>query len=83
MNKLIVNKDILITFFWKDSFTKNLIKKIKLNLISPEYSLEEIRKNQEEILRKCKISKSEFDKLREELASYITFTPLETYKDFI
>ena len=77
--KLVVDTNILITFFWKNSFFKKFSVYQNLELISPEYALEEINKHSSEILKKTKLSKEEFNALKRELAIMVEFIPLEKY----
>ncbi|MEK6932912.1 MAG: PIN domain-containing protein [Nanoarchaeota archaeon] len=80
---LVVDTNILFTQFWKNSFTKNLFKRIELELFSPEYVLKEIKFHMQEILERTEISKEDFIKLREELVKMIKFVPLKEYSDFL
>jgi predicted nucleic acid-binding protein len=75
--RLVVDTNVLFSFFWKESITKNLI--MKLDLYSPEFALEEINKHKTIILQKTKLSSKEFDLLRKELAMAVHFVPLEEY----
>jgi len=77
--KLVVDTNILITFFWKYSFFRIFSVNQELELISPEYALEEINKHSQEILKKTNLSKKEFNDLKKELAIMITFIPLHEY----
>ena len=79
--RLVIDTNILFTYFWKNSFTKKLILKSDLELFAPEYALEEIKYHMQEILNKTKISKQEFIKLREELALIVKFIPPEDYSN--
>lgn len=72
----VVDSNILFTYFWNDSvFRKIRVDDVKF--ISPEFSLSEIKKHSSEL--KTSLSKSEFNKLREELTSKVSFVPLEEY----
>lgn len=54
----------------------------KLELYSPEYALEEIKKYEAEIQKKTGLSKQEFNSKREELVSLIEFVPVKEYSAF-
>ena len=58
--KFVVDTNILFTFFWKNSFTKGLLVDQDLEYFAPEYSLEEINKYTDEILKKTGISLEKF-----------------------
>lgn len=80
---LVVDTNVLFTFFWKKSITKKLLMKKNLRLFSPEFALEEINKYKSEILKKTKISEEKFKELKTDLAMAIEFIPLEEYKESI
>jgi len=81
--ELVVDTNVLMTFFWKNSFTKRIFFDERFEFFSPEYSLEEINSYESEILKKAKISLNEFKRLRRELAIYIEFIPVEEYREFL
>lgn len=81
--KLVADTNILITYFWADSVFRSLAVKQDFELISPEYTLEEINKHQNEIIRKSKITQKEFEKARQDLAICVEFIPLEEYTPFL
>ena len=66
--RLVIDSNVLFTFFWKGSVFKKISIKQDLELFSPEFALEEINKYSAEIMRKAKLSREEFRKLKEELA---------------
>lgn len=80
--KLIVDSNVLFTYFWEDSLIKKLLMKINLELFSPEFALEEINKYKEEIIRKTKISQEEFKRIRTDIAIAVEFIPIEEYKAY-
>ena len=81
--KLVTDTNILFTFFWKNSYTRKLFINQDLELISPEFALEEIKKYSEEIIRRAKISKKEFQDIRKELALMVEFIPLKEYSEYL
>ncbi len=76
--KLVVDTNVLFTFFWKNSVFKNISEKA-VELYSPEYALEEINRYESEIRDKTSISREEFKKLKQKVALTVDFIPLETY----
>lgn len=78
---LIVDSNIIFTFFWKSSLAHDLFP--KFNLFLPEFALMELKKYEKEIIEKSGISKEEFTYLRNELCNLITFVPLEEYSSFL
>ena len=81
--KFVVDTNVLFTFFWKKSFTRKLFLNQDLELVSPEYSLEEIEKYSNEIIEKTGLSKKEFSSIRRELALMVEFIPLEEYSKYL
>ena len=53
--KLVVDSNVLFTFFWKGSVFKNFLD-TPIQLFSPEYALEEINKYSLEIMKKTSLS---------------------------
>lgn len=81
--ELVVDTNILYTYFWKNSFARRYLMRMSLELYSPEFALEEINAHESDILAKTDISKEEFKKLKEDLAIAVEFIPLEGYKEFL
>jgi len=81
--KLVVDTNVMFSFFWKDSIVKKLLMDQDALLFAPEFALEEIKKYENEIVRKAKITKKEFNFLREELAIAIEFIPLNEYNSYL
>ena len=77
---LVVDTNILFTFFWKNSAFQEIIKTKQVTLISPSYALAEITKYKEEIQKKAKISQQEFEAKRENLNEIIKFVNIQEYK---
>ena len=81
--KMLVDTNILFTFFWKESATRKLLLNKNLSLFSPEFSLEEINKYESQICKRAGISKEEFKSLKMDLAIAIEFIPLSSYSDIL
>ncbi len=79
---LVIDANVLFTFFWKDSVLRNILLKSDIKLFSPEYSLEEIDKYSSYIMKKANLSKEDFKKIREEMVLFIEFIPLKEYQSF-
>lgn len=77
--RIVVDSNILFTFFWKDSTFNKICKRKVLQLITPEFSLEEFNKYKQEIIKKAKISEEEFNNKKLELINMINFISLESY----
>jgi len=80
---LIVDANILFSYFWNESTTKEIITKYKINLYSPELAIKEIKKYSKEIQQKTNISLQEFEEKLEELKQIINFIEEEKYIETI
>ncbi len=80
--KVVVDTNILFSFFWEDSFTKRLLSSSPFELISPEYALSELHENKDEIMKKTKITVMEFESYINELKLKVKFIPLKDYEIF-
>lgn len=80
--KLVVDTNILFSFFWEGSLTKKLLIGREFELYSQEIALSELKKYSEEIIRKAKISKQQFNCNLSELKSFVKFVQKEKYLSF-
>jgi predicted nucleic acid-binding protein len=81
--KLVVDTNILFSFFKETSLTRKLIECSSFELISPKIAIDEIKKYSEEIIDKLNITKSEFNMLLEDIKRSINFIDKKEYADFI
>ena len=81
--KLVVDSNILFTFFGKNSMLRNILSKKNIQLYAPEHALKEIDKYREEIRRKTKITQEEFKEIKAELKIKIQFIALGEYQNFL
>ena len=81
--KLVVDTNILFSFFWKDSFTRKLLMSKKFDLISPKISLEEIKRHSKEIIKKTDTNKKSFVKYYNELKKFVRFIDRKYYSIFL
>lgn len=77
--KVMVDTNVLFSFFWKNSFTKKFLCSSKFELISPEFALEEIAKHKKEIMKKVSLKEKEFASNLKELKETINFIPKNQY----
>lgn len=80
--RLVVDTNVLFSVFWKRSILPRVMSSQDLELYSPEFALEEIKKYSAEIRRKTKLSRAEFNSKREELPILVDFVPLKDYRGF-
>src|SRR4030042_5411489 len=76
--KLVVDSNILFTFFWKNSVLHNILKQ-PIELFAPQYALEEINRYADELMKKTSLTKQEFKKTIQKLAHTVDFIPAEEY----
>jgi predicted nucleic acid-binding protein len=81
--KLIIDTNILFTYFWKESITRHLIIQEDLELYAPEFALEEINKYESHIIKKTGITSKDFEVLRFDLAISIKFISIENYRNML
>lgn len=75
--KVILDVNILLSAFIKDSTTREIIVKSGFSFYFPEPSLEKIKKYQTYILKKSGLQEQEFSYLFSLLFKYITLLPKE------
>ncbi len=81
--KLVVNSNVLFSFFWNDSTTKRVILKPFFDLYAPIFFFKELDKYSNDILSKTKLSKEQFRVFKERLSDVIQFMPEKEYAAFI
>ena len=79
---LVVDMNILFSFFKKYSFTRKLLINPGLELYSPEYALGELNEHLDEIKLKAKINIGVFELYKKILSWFVEFVPVLEYKDF-
>lgn len=80
---LVVDTNILFSFFKKESFTRKIIIAASEEFSSPERSLEELNKYSETIRAKSKLTGEELDDTLSLLKKYVKFVPLEEYAEHL
>ena len=81
--RLVVDSNVLFTYFWKDSVFSKIVEMEILTLYAPEFALVEIKKYETLLMKKAKITQHKFNTKREQLLQKVTFVPLEDYASFI
>ncbi len=81
--KLVVDANILFSFFKKDSFTRRFIlSHPEIELFTPLYVFEELDEHKEEVKSKARIDDRVFELSSKELSEYVTIVPLDKFKKF-
>ena len=81
--RIVVDTNVLFSFFKKESITRSLIVSRQFDLISSEYALVELRKYKSLIKKKAKISGTEFERIIGELKNFVEFVNKRFYFDCI
>ncbi len=78
--RLVVDANVLFSFFKRDSVTRKLITSPELLLFAPAFSLRELDKHEEEIVNRAKISPDAYEPSKKVLREFVEFIPLEKYE---
>jgi len=78
--RLVVDTNVLLTAFWKNSAFGNISRLPNLTLNSPEYALEEIRGHRAEITKKAGIDSARFEQELGALSKQMRFFKEEEYR---
>jgi predicted nucleic acid-binding protein len=85
--KLVVDANVLFSFFKKGSTTRELILdpelKYNLDLFAPKYVLEEVGKHKDEICSKFGLSPQDFDIMFSSLPLFIKIVPKDLFERFV
>tara|TARA_Y100000031_G_C8030098_1_gene296705 strand:+ start:157 stop:567 length:411 start_codon:yes stop_codon:yes gene_type:complete len=80
--QLVVDMNILFSFFKKHSFTRKLLTNHHLTLYAPKYAFEEFQEHLDEIKSKSNINLSVYDLYKTILSWFVEFIPVSEYKEF-
>lgn len=78
--KLIADTNVVIAGFGKHSFTQKLMLHPALELISPDFLLEELEEHKEEIIERTKLTLDQYYSVRDILLSNIKIIPFHEYR---
>lgn len=82
--ELVVDTNVLFSFFKSDSSTRKIIIGTSLTLYAPKETFTELLKYTEEICDKSRINKKEFNRIRITLSSLVKTIPQSTFrKEFV
>lgn len=80
---LVVDTNILFSFFWRNSLVRQILTFPDAKFISPEIAFRELKKYSSLIINKAGLSKKEFISEFSKLKSIIKIPFKKDYKDFI
>ena len=78
--KLVIDTNCIIAALIKDGFSRRIIVSPAIQLITPEYTLQEISKYENLICKKAKLTHEEFNLLLNLIFEHITIIPKEEYE---
>ena len=78
--ELVVDTNVLFSFFKSDSSTRKIIVGTSLTLYAPQETFTELIKYTNEICEKSCITKKEFNRIRKILSSLIKTIPQSTFR---
>ncbi len=82
--KLVVDTNVLFSFFKKESKTRKLILNIEvLELVTPSFCIDELNEHKELICEKSRLSDSEFEEVFDDLLVFVKVFSLSEYKEFL
>lgn len=81
--RLVVDTNILFSFFWEDSLTKELIKSRRFELICPKKAFEELNRYRDEIIRKTCINEIKFKELIKQLKKFVSVVEKKGFSDCV
>lgn len=81
--KVVVDTNVMFSFFKRGSFTRDLILNCPFGLVSPKFALVELRKYSGLIMKKAGIGEDEFGLTLKELKRVVEFVNLPVYFDCV
>ena len=82
--RLVVDTNVLFSFFKKESKTRNLILNFEiLEPFTPSFCIDELNEHKGLICEKSKLSDSEFEEVLDDLQIFVKVYSLSEYKEFL
>jgi predicted nucleic acid-binding protein len=81
--KLVVDSNILFSFFWKGSEIRKIMLSPSTVLFAPKFALRELERHSPEIKSKAGLSTDEYRTSISVMKWFVEFIPLEEYEGFI
>ena len=82
--RVVVDTNILVSFFRQNPVNKIISNPgfFKIQLFSPEYVFEELKKNKNNILKYSRLSSGKFDEKISDLKNFVKAIPKNLFKEF-
>lgn len=81
--KLVVDTNVLFSFFNKESKARELSTMSSLILYSPRFALDELDEHKDEILQRFSLSEMQFSFILKLLQTVVNFVGIKEYKRFL
>ncbi|MCX8000564.1 MAG: PIN domain-containing protein [Leptospiraceae bacterium] len=83
MISLVVNANIIFSFFSPKSKAREIAISGEVKLFSPQFLLKELDKHKDEVKEKFGLNETRFQLVLELVKAVVEFIPLEDFKEFI
>ena len=82
--QLVVDTNILLSFFRENPVRLIIINSdfLGLEISTPEYVIDELKKNESDVLKYSKINSVQFNEILEELKRFIKIIPKQSFEQF-
>jgi len=82
--QLVVDTNILVSFFRENPVRFIIVNSdiFGLTLFTPEYAINELKKNKFDVLKYSKLNSKQFNKALSELSNFVKVIPKESFKQF-
>ncbi|MBI2675462.1 MAG: PIN domain-containing protein [Candidatus Aenigmarchaeota archaeon] len=81
--RILADTNRIIAALVKAGTTRNILFDENFEFVTPDYTITEIRQHEDELLKKTKLTKEEFELLLALIFEHVTIIPLSEYEDFI
>jgi len=82
--KLVTDTNVLFSFFRKESETRKLMLNFEiLELLTPSFCIDELRKHKKLICQKSALSNGEFEEVLDDLLIFVKVSQPSGYKEFL
>lgn len=80
--RLVLDTNILLTYFWETSTLREVCKLRKAELFAPEFALKEFKKHARDIAKRAGVPDERFEGVCKELFSKIVVIDFRDYEEF-
>lgn len=81
--RLIIDTNVLLTYFWKDSVFRGVCEGEKAELFAPELVVKEFREHAPQIAERAGVPKEEFQRVCKEALLQLVIIDFRDYEEFL